>query len=71
MNNPSPRIEAAVCGESKYAGNPCKRGHTGLRYVLSGDCVECRQIANRRHRQRYTQHIRDLLQLAADEAPWH
>ena len=24
-----------------YQGNPCKRGHSGMRYVSTGNCVEC------------------------------
>jgi len=27
-----------------YQGNPCKRGHTGLRMISSNDCVECRKM---------------------------
>jgi hypothetical protein len=25
-----------------YQGNPCKRGHSGLRYSCDGSCVECK-----------------------------
>lgn len=29
----------------KYQGNPCKRGHTGLRYRSTKGCVDCAQDA--------------------------
>jgi len=25
-----------------YQGNPCKRGHSGLRYNCDGSCIECK-----------------------------
>jgi hypothetical protein len=39
----SERIKAAKAGKSVYKGNPCKYGHSGLRYVRNGACVECQQ----------------------------
>lgn len=44
------REQASRNGYSYYStGVPCKRGHLGERYVLSGACVECsRERENRR-----------------------
>lgn len=33
-----------------YQGNPCKRGHVGVRRVHGGDCIEC---SNERARERW------------------
>ena len=33
--------KAREAGETKYIGKPCKKGHSGLRYVISSACVEC------------------------------
>ena len=57
-------------------GKPCKRGHTGLRYIRNGMCVECEKIrvmkwrmdnrlAYNQYHKNYTgyntEHIRRLL----------
>jgi hypothetical protein len=34
----------------RYQGEPCKRGHSGERYVSSGKCVACRAATKARHR---------------------
>src|SRR5574337_1027423 len=39
------REAARVSGKSKYDGNPCKHGHSGLRYTSTGGCVECVYLA--------------------------
>lgn len=31
---------------TKYTGNPCRRGHSGVRFVSSKACVECVRLAN-------------------------
>jgi formylmethanofuran dehydrogenase subunit E len=31
---------------STYIGRPCKYGHTGLRYLKSGVCIECAKVRN-------------------------
>lgn len=36
-----PRLEALKCGDRKYQGQPCGRGHSGERYVTSRACVQC------------------------------
>jgi hypothetical protein len=36
------REQARARGESRFMGNPCKRGHDGLRFVNSRSCVHCR-----------------------------
>ena len=53
----SPRQDAAKRGEQKYQGAPCKNGHAGLRYVSTGQCIDCMQAANKA----YTANIRKLL----------
>jgi hypothetical protein len=34
---------------NKFIGKPCKRGHTGLRYIRDNSCVECKQAHNTLH----------------------
>lgn len=36
------REQARARGESRFMGNPCRRGHDGLRFVRSRACVQCR-----------------------------
>ena len=35
------RQEARIAGDKTYQGAPCKHSHTGMRYVINADCVEC------------------------------
>jgi hypothetical protein len=35
-----------------YQGTPCKRGHSGRRYVKGGACTECQKITDTARRQR-------------------
>lgn len=39
------RAAAADAGERTFQGAPCKRGHSGLRWVSTGGCVECTRAA--------------------------
>lgn len=41
------RAEARAQGLSRYMGRPCKRGHSGERFV-DGTCVPCRLAQNQR-----------------------
>ena len=54
MENNTPRKVAKSLGLKRYQGVPCPKGHSGIRYVSSMDCVECRAflkaMANRRKR---------------------
>ena len=54
MKNNTPRKEAQSLGLKRYQGAPCPKGHSGVRYVTSMDCVECRAflkaMASRRKR---------------------
>lgn len=54
MKNNSPRKVAQSLGLKRYQGAPCPKGHSGVRYVTSMDCVECRAflkaMAGRRKR---------------------
>lgn len=36
-----------------YTGKPCKRGHLALRFVSSGNCVECSREASRISGKKY------------------
>ena len=48
------RLAAVEAGEVTYAGTPCKRGHDGTRYAMTGQCVECtRARALARHNRLY------------------
>ena len=38
------RKEAIIKGEKYYKGNPCKKGHSGKRYVSNGGCIECEYL---------------------------
>ncbi len=40
------RIAALEAGERYFQGPPCRWGHDGRRYAVSGACVECRRAAN-------------------------
>lgn len=51
------RIEAAKAGEKHYQGVPCKHGHSGVRYTLTSNCVECTKAASKKSLDR----IRKLL----------
>ena len=42
MKNDTPRKIAKSLGQKRYQGAPCPKGHSGIRYVTSMDCVECR-----------------------------
>jgi hypothetical protein len=33
--------DAQLSGDKKYQGVPCKNGHSGVRFVVNADCVEC------------------------------
>lgn len=49
MTLPTSRAEAQALGANKYdTGQPCRNGHTGPRYVLSGVCAECLRVSQRR-----------------------
>jgi hypothetical protein len=34
----------------KYQGNPCKRGHDGMRYKKTGICVQCAKDAAKKQK---------------------
>ena len=34
----------------KYQGNPCRRGHSGIRWVKGGACVECQKLTDAQRR---------------------
>ena len=33
-----------------YQGNPCGRGHSGIRYIKGGACVECQKLTDAKRR---------------------
>jgi len=35
------KSEALLAGDKKYQGVPCKNGHSGIRFVVNADCIEC------------------------------
>lgn len=35
------REDALRGGITRYQGEPCRHGHDGVRYALSGQCVQC------------------------------
>jgi hypothetical protein len=41
------RLAAIAAGRKTYKGSPCKRGHSGLRFVAQSDCVECARLRHR------------------------
>ena len=41
------KAKAQGRSDGKYQGTPCKRGHSGLRYVLDGSCVACERQRRR------------------------
>ncbi len=46
------RLAAIAAGRKTYKGSPCKRGHSGLRYVAQSDCIECARLYRMRRRRR-------------------
>jgi hypothetical protein len=40
---------------TKYQGNPCRRGHDGVRYRHGGACVECIRLNAIERRERRKQ----------------
>jgi RNA-splicing ligase RtcB len=40
----SDRAQSILIGMRHYQGKSCPRGHSGLRYVKGGACVECHAI---------------------------
>ena len=38
------RMRAIQSGSRTYMGQPCLRGHSGLRRTIKSDCVECERI---------------------------
>jgi len=43
---PTNRLEAAKLRSLFYQSSPCSKGHSGLRYTTSGNCVECNRAAS-------------------------
>lgn len=41
------RGAALIAGATTFMGAPCKRGHTGERYVTDGQCCDCKRARNR------------------------
>lgn len=37
-----PYLLAKLNGETKYQGKRCLNGHAGIRYTISGNCIECK-----------------------------
>lgn len=35
------KLDAIIAGDKRYQGVPCKHGHTGIRFVVNADCVDC------------------------------
>lgn len=35
-----------------YQGNPCHRGHSGIRYRKGGGCIDCQKLSDTARRQR-------------------
>lgn len=35
-----------------YQGNPCRRGHSGIRYIKGGACTDCQKLTDTARRQR-------------------
>lgn len=42
----TPRLIAKASGLRKYQGQPCIRGHVGIRLVKNNECVQCKSIGN-------------------------
>lgn len=37
----------------RYQGNPCYKGHSGLRYLRSNNCVECSRLHKIKNKERH------------------
>ena len=51
-STPTKRRDAAEARQRTYLGTPCHRGHGGLRYTATGNCVECSRY---QARERYAE----------------
>ena len=51
------QMDAAKAQQKRYQGAPCLKGHPGVRYTSSGQCVECADSHTEARRER----IRKLL----------
>jgi len=47
----SDKETARAEGRNIYVGKPCKRGHSGERYVSNSQCVECLKLKTKRLRK--------------------
>lgn len=61
-NLPTSQLDAAAVQSTKYQGEPCARGHDGVRYTTSRGCVQCTKEASEARAER----VRKLL---AGESP--
>lgn len=53
------RKQAIARGETTYLGNPCHRGHKGVRMVKNGECYECRYVHERKRQKTRAQQRTD------------
>lgn len=53
------REKAVIDGEKFYQGEPCKHGHSGVRYTSNRNCLECAEIQrkswHKENRERHNQ----------------
>lgn len=64
--NESPRLVAALAGQTKYrAARRCKDGHEPIRYTSDGTCVECQAAAVVARRKRIREALRAGREAAA------
>ena len=54
------RLEAIQKNLPRFMGNPCKRGHSGIRYVKSYHCVECDKLRTKNNQIRKNKTLENL-----------
>lgn len=59
------RSACASQAAGTYQGNPCQRGHSGLRYVCDGRCIECAKERVRGRERKPQERRRRPLELIA------
>jgi len=60
--------KAQIIGDVKFIGEPCGKGHVGIRYASNGACVECNCTKPKRGKKREANAIpRDIAMLTGDK----
>jgi hypothetical protein len=54
-------LEFTAKGAEVYFTKPCRRGHSGMRYVSNGECVECHQYNYQNIYKKTMRHLKNAM----------